>query len=62
LQVSFDEKSSSPAELLQLLNDVFAELDAKTHRVSAADEPPEIAGPRILGFLQLLKYPLPADV
>ncbi len=32
-QVSFDEKS--PAELLQLLNDVFAELD-KAHKVRTA--------------------------
>jgi hypothetical protein len=105
-QVTFDEKS--PVELLQLLNDVFAELD-KSHKVRSPttnplplhinsenrkgildritpsealftyayptvhifslfppqvdvrDEPVEIAGPRMMGFLQLLKFPLPQE-
>jgi len=47
-------------ELLQLLNDVFGELD-RAHLVSARDEPPELAGPRIMQFLRLLRYPLPPD-
>lgn len=56
--VSFDEKS--PAELLQLLNDVFAELD-KSHKVDVRDEPPELGGPRMVSFLQVLKFPGAAD-
>lgn len=62
LQVTFDELSSNPIDLLQLLNDVLAELDAKAHRVRAGEEPAEAAGQRIVGFLNLLKYPLPPDV
>ena len=58
-QVSFDEKS--PTELLQLLNDVFAELD-KAHRVDVRDEPPEVAAPRMINFLHVIKFPLPPDV
>ena len=55
--VAFDDLS--PAELLQLANDVFAELD-RAHSVDVRDEPAEQAGPRMVGFLQLLKFPLPA--
>lgn len=61
-QVSFDEKASKPLELLQILNNVLAELDEKLHRVSASEEAPDAAGQRIVSFLQLLKYPLPTNV
>jgi intraflagellar transport protein 81 len=58
LQVSLDDRS--PTELLQLLNDVFAELD-KAHRVDVRDEAPEAAGPRMVSFLQVLKFPGAAE-
>ena len=50
----------SPSELLQLTNDVFAELD-RTHRLDVRDEPPEVGGPRMCTFLQVLKYPGAAE-
>ncbi len=58
-QVTFDEKS--PHELLQILNDVFAALDS-AHERDVRDEPPEVAGPRMINFLAILKFPLPPDV
>ncbi len=58
-QVTFDEKPA--LELLQLCNDVFAELD-KAHRVEVRDEPPELTGPRMINFLHVIKFPLPQDV
>lgn len=61
VQVTFDEKASNATELLQLVNDVFAELD-RAHRVDVREEPPEAAGQRLVAFLQVLKYPLPADL
>lgn len=54
--MAFDEKNGH--ELVQILYDVLAELD-KAHRADARDEPEEVAGPRIISFLQLLKYALP---
>ena len=50
----------SPSELLQLTNDVFAELD-RAHRLDVRDEPPEVGGPRMCTFLQVLKYPGAAE-
>ena len=50
----------SPVELLQLTNDVFAELD-RAHRLDVRDEPPEAGGPRMCTFLQVLKYPGAAE-
>jgi hypothetical protein len=58
-QVTFDEKVSNPVEALQLLNDVFAELD-RSHRVDAREEPADVAAGRLVTFLQVLKYPLPS--
>ena len=50
----------SPTELLQLTTDVLGELD-KAHRVDVRDEPPEVCGPRLCTFLQVLKYPGAAE-
>jgi hypothetical protein len=61
MQVAFDEKMSSPVEAIQLLNDVFAELD-KVHKVEARDEAPELAIQRISNFLTVIKYPFPSDM
>ena len=58
-QVTFDEKS--PQELLQILNDVCAALDS-SHDRDVRDEAPEVTGHRLLTFLSVLKFPLPADV
>ena len=58
-QVTFDEKS--PQELLQILNDVLAELDS-AHERDVRDEVPEVTGPRIINFLAVLKFPLPPDM
>lgn len=55
--VAFDDLS--PTELFQLANDVLAHIDT-SHRVDVRIEPADLAGPRIIGFLQLLKFPLPA--
>lgn len=57
--VAFDEKSNF--ELLQILNEVFAEIDAK-HNVDLRSEADEQRAFRYLEFLQLLKFPLPRDV
>ncbi|TYZ60263.1 hypothetical protein PybrP1_008494 [[Pythium] brassicae (nom. inval.)] len=57
--VAFDEKSNF--ELLQILNEVFAEIDAK-HNVDLRSEADEQRALRYLEFLQLLKFPLPRDV
>lgn len=55
-QVEFDEKT--PQDLLQILNDVFAELDSR-HQMNLRDEPPEQTGARMIELLALLKYQLP---
>lgn len=52
--VSLD--SLSPSESLQLLNDVFADLD-KAHRVDVRDEPSDVAAARMVNFLSILKFP-----
>lgn len=57
--VAFDEKSNF--ELLQILNEVFTEIDAK-HNVDLRNEADEQRAYRYLEFLQLLKFPLPRDI
>ncbi|GLE05425.1 hypothetical protein PINS_up014438 [Pythium insidiosum] len=57
--VAFDEKSNF--ELLQILNEVFTEIDSK-HNVDLRAEADEARALRYLEFLQLLKFPLPRDI
>ncbi|DAZ95015.1 TPA: hypothetical protein N0F65_003641 [Lagenidium giganteum] len=57
--VAFDEKSNF--ELLQILNEVFTEIDQK-HNVDLRNEADEQRAFRYLEFLQLLKFPLPRDM
>lgn len=57
--VAFDEKSNF--ELLQVLNDVLAVMDAR-HDVDLRDEQDEQRGYRMTEFLRLLKYPIPGEV
>lgn len=57
-QVTFDEKVG--VELVQLLSDVFAEMDER-HRVDLRDEPPETTADRLFGFLRIIKYNVPAE-
>lgn len=56
--VTFDEKVG--VELVQLLSDVFAEMDER-HRVDLRDEPPETTADRLFGFLRIIKYNVPAE-
>lgn len=58
--VAFDEKGSF--ELLQILNEVFVEIDATKHKVDLRNEADEVRAHRYLEFLQLLKFPLPRDL
>ena len=53
--MAFDEKSNF--ELLQILNDVFVEMDSR-HDVDLRDEPDEQRAYRMVEFLKLLKYPI----
>mmetsp|Transcript_51921 Transcript_51921/g.86312 ORF Transcript_51921/g.86312 Transcript_51921/m.86312 type:complete len:680 (+) Transcript_51921:62-2101(+) len=57
--VTFDEKS--PAELLQLANDVFAILDPKQAR-DLRDEQPDQTVARMFEFLRILNYKQNIDV
>ncbi|KAF0696267.1 Aste57867_12965 [Aphanomyces stellatus] len=57
--VAFDEKSNF--ELLQVLNEVFAEMDSR-HKVDIRDELDEQRTYRFMELLQLLKYQLPPDI
>ncbi|TMW55792.1 hypothetical protein Poli38472_010674 [Pythium oligandrum] len=57
--VAFDEKSNF--ELLQVLNEVFTEIDSKQN-VDLRSEADEARAYRYLEFLQLLKFPLPRDI
>jgi intraflagellar transport protein 81 len=57
--VAFDEKSNF--ELLQILNEVFTEIDSK-HNVDLRKEADEQRAFRYLEFLQLLKFPLPQNM
>lgn len=54
--VSFDKKS--PLELLQILQDVLAEISPE-QKVDLRDEPPEFTAQRIFDFLWILKYKIP---
>ncbi|KAF0715670.1 hypothetical protein AaE_011282 [Aphanomyces astaci] len=57
--VAFDEKSNF--ELLQVLNEVFAEMDSR-HKIDIRDELDEQRTYRYMETLQLLKYQLPPDM
>lgn len=48
-------------ELLQLLNDVFAELDPRQKR-EVRNENPDISAARLLEFIMVLNYKLPTDL
>uniref|UniRef100_T1IZS5 Intraflagellar transport protein 81 homolog n=1 Tax=Strigamia maritima TaxID=126957 RepID=T1IZS5_STRMM len=56
--ISFD--SLSDQQLLQTLNDVFADIDAK-HRLDIREEEPDQTAIRMLGFLRILKYKPPME-
>lgn len=59
--VAFDEKSNF--ELLQILHEVFVEIDPTRHSgVDLRAEADEARAQRYLEFLQLLKFPLPRDI
>lgn len=59
--VAFDEKSNF--EMLQILNEVFIEIDPTRHSgVDLRAEADEVRAQRYLEFLQLLKFPLPRDI
>ncbi|XP_018021151.1 intraflagellar transport protein 81 homolog [Hyalella azteca] len=51
--ITFD--ALEPENLLQVLNDVFAEIDPK-HRLDIRHEDPEDMAVRMLGFLRVLQY------
>lgn len=58
IQVAFDELSAT--ELVQLLNDVLAELDY-AHRMDVRDEgSPEATGERMYHLLKVLRYQVPS--
>ncbi|ETK73470.1 hypothetical protein F441_20023 [Phytophthora nicotianae CJ01A1] len=59
--VAFDEKSNF--ELLQILHEVFVEIDPTRHSgVDLRAEADEVRAQRYLEFLQLLKFQLPRDL
>ncbi|KAJ8561653.1 hypothetical protein ON010_g8028 [Phytophthora cinnamomi] len=59
--VAFDEKSNF--ELLQILHEVFVEIDPTRHSgVDLRAEADEVRAQRYLEFLQLLKFQLPRDI
>ncbi|XP_066987382.1 intraflagellar transport protein 81 homolog [Macrobrachium rosenbergii] len=49
-----------PEQLLQVLNDVFAEIDSK-NRLDIREEEPDQMAVRMLGMLRILKYKPPGD-
>ena len=51
-----------PAELYQLLHEALGLLDAAQRAAAAAPESRDAAQARLIGFLHVLKYPLPDDV
>jgi len=51
--ISFD--SLQPLHLLQVLNDIFADIDNK-HKIDLREEDPEQMAVRMFGFLRILKY------
>jgi len=57
--VAFDEKS--PFELLEVVNEVMAQLSSQ-HRVDLRDETPEATATRMLDFLRVLNYRLPPQL
>lgn len=56
--VSFSNKS--PGELLQIVNDVFAQLDSRQTKV-LRDEPQTHTAARMLDFIVALAYPIPQE-
>ncbi|XP_047498855.1 intraflagellar transport protein 81 homolog [Penaeus chinensis] len=56
--ISFD--SLQAEQLIQVLNDVFAEIDSK-NRLDIREEEPEQMAIRMLGMLRILKYKPPDD-
>lgn len=56
--VDFDEKS--PLELLQILNDVFSEMDSQM-KMDVRDEPEEARANRMMMFLAMLKFKIPDE-
>ena len=54
--VAFDEKS--PFELLEVVNEVMANLSS-VHRVDLRDETPDATAQRMLDFLRVLNYKMP---
>lgn len=58
--ISFD--SLSGEQLLQILSDVLAVVEAKPHGVDIREEDPEATVLRILGLLRILKYKPPMEI
>ncbi|XP_068230834.1 intraflagellar transport protein 81 homolog [Palaemon carinicauda] len=56
--ITFD--ALQPEQLLQVLNDVFAEIDSK-NRLDIREEEPDQMAVRMLGMLRILKYKPPGD-
>ncbi|XP_076030655.1 intraflagellar transport protein 81 homolog [Oratosquilla oratoria] len=56
--ITFD--GLTPEQLLQVLNDVFAEIDSK-NRLDIREEEPEQMAVRMLGMLRILKYKPPDE-
>ena len=57
--ISFDALHGD--QLLQILSDVLAEIDAK-HKIDIREEEPENTAIRILGMLRILKYKPPDEI
>ena len=56
--VAFDEKS--PFELLEVVNEVLANLSTQ-HRCDLRDETPEATAKRMLDFMRVLNYKIPLE-
>lgn len=54
--MTFDEKS--PADLMQTFNEIFSAIDPQ--QTPDQDEPEDAATARMLSFLVMLKFPIPA--
>ena len=57
--ISFDAVQGD--QLLQILSDVLAEIDAK-NKIDIREEEPESTAIRILGMLRILKYKPPDEI
>lgn len=58
--VALDEKTNF--ELIELLNDILAKLDAKTHGIDLRQETDEVRVYRWVDFLQMMRFQFPEDV